>query len=1443
MSEPSTPGPASGSPAPGPAPAPAAAAAPAAAPRRRRRSWLGWTLGLLIPLLLVAGVLLALVSAVTTATGTARLLAWLPKVTVTEPDGPLLGDFSARRIVVDLGSAEHPDDRIVLERPAWRGLQLRRSALPGILARLEWQDISVERIEVVSTPSAEPGPPMQPPQTLRLPVLLRVERLTVGELQLPGLDEPLRGLQARVDLGGEHGERHRIDQLQLDWGRLRLQGEAGVLSDAPLTTEARLILAQRVPAADGELAWSAQAQADGPLARLQVVATVRAQGQSLDAQAVVTPFAAQPVDRLDAALKAFDLAAFSDAAPRTALSGDVRVALRSAGSSPGAGSGLPLDVAIRLDNPLADRWDLQRLPVRRLEVQAQGRAGDPEQGVSLERLRLELGTARAPGGVVTGSARWLPQRWQADLTLDGLQPAQLDQRAPGVTLSGPVNLAAAPAGTPTPMADWPIDLKADLRGQVPTNGERRAVALQLEGRVAPGSASLTRLRATSGDATLDATGAWTATAQGGHAIQLSSRWQALDPALWWPGPAGSPWRTQAHRLTGQAEADLTWRPTPPAATRGATAAPAWSRVGGTLQLALRDSRIAGLPLSAELQAEGGASGLVSKGQLTLAEQRLAWQGRLAPAGGAAGNAPADSAMSFELEAPALERLAPLLGWWVERPQPGGRLSARGEVSGRWEQLAATGQASGSDLRWADTRVGSLDGRWALALPARASQSVSLRLGDIQLGSRRVPALTLALTGTGLAHELRLSGAAPFTAPWSRQGATEPTGAAPAAAAPATPRGDAARLELTLRGGVTTPAADSLLTDLSGWKGVLELLEFGPAPVATARATAAVPWLSVRDVAAEWQRGRPAEPRVPALPQRLALSEGRALLQASGQRATVRWSRIVWQEATASAPGVLEARAELEPLAVAPLLRELQPNFGWSGDLQMTASVNLRSAPTFSAEVELARVGGDLQIEEAGLVERLGLSELRLSLAARDGTWRFTQAMAGSNLGTVRGEQIVRTDPQDWWPRPEAGLGGSIEVKVDNLATWAAWVPAGWRLGGQLQAQARVGGRVGAPEYTGEVRGRDLTARNVLAGVHLRDGEVHIRLDGPTARIETLRASAGEGTARVEGGASFGAEPRAELRLLADRFALLSRVDRRVTASGQAQVRLDASTVQAEGRFKVDEGLYDISRSDAPSLSDDVVVHRTDEPPAPSQAGTRPPVRRNVSLNLALDLGERFRLKGRGLDTRLTGDLRLTTPGGRMTLVGDIRTVDGTYAAYGQKLTIDRGVISFVGTPDNPRLDIEATRPNTDIRVGVAVGGTAQSPRVRLFSEPEMSDTDKLSWLVLGRAPGQLGRTESALLQRAVLALLAGEGDSPTAELSSTLGLDQLSIRQNEAGGVSETIVSVGRQISQRWYVGYERSLNATAGSWQLIYRVAQRFTVRGQAGADNSVDLIWTWRW
>jgi translocation and assembly module TamB len=233
--------------------------------------------------------------------------------------------------------------------------------------------------------------------------------------------------------------------------------------------------------------------------------------------------------------------------------------------------------------------------------------------------------------------------------------------------------------------------------------------------------------------------------------------------------------------------------------------------------------------------------------------------------------------------------------------------------------------------------------------------------------------------------------------------------------------------------------------------------------------------------------------------------------------------------------------------------------------------------------------------------------------------------------------------------------------------------------------------------------------------------------------------------------------------------------------------------------------------------------------------------RNFALDAQVDLGERLQLKGRGLETELRGKLRFTAPGGQLAINGSVFTDKGTYAAYAQKLEVARGELTFTGPRDNPRLDILALRPNLDVRVGVQITGSAQSPRVRLVSEPEMGEQEKLSWLMLGRASDGLGRNDLALLQRAAVALLAGEGEAPTDQLLRNLGIDELSLSQRE-GDVRDTVITIGKNLGRRWYLGYERGVNATAGTWQLTYRVAQRFTVRAQSGLDSSLDLIWVRR-
>ena len=329
-----------------------------------------------------------------------------------------------------------------------------------------------------------------------------------------------------------------------------------------------------------------------------------------------------------------------------------------------------------------------------------------------------------------------------------------------------------------------------------------------------------------------------------------------------------------------------------------------------------------------------------------------------------------------------------------------------------------------------------------------------------------------------------------------------------------------------------------------------------------------------------------------------------------------------------------------------------------------------------------------------------------------------------------------------------------------------------------------------------------------------------------------------------------------MSLTADRFPLLQRVDRRLVVSANINAALGTETIEVDGHARVDEGLIDISQSSAPTVGDDVMVVNRPANARPvgemndavSQGSPKRAPQRKLMADLDVDLGQNLRIKGMGLDAFLKGTLKVTTPSNRPLLNGTIRVENGTYAAYGQKLVVERGTLAFTGPIENPRLDILAMRAqsagasNSDVKVGVAITGTAQDPRVRLYSEPAMSETEKLSWLVLGRAPTGLGGADIGLLQTAAVALLSGEGSSPSDNLMSTLGLDEFSVRQTD-GAVRATVVNVGKQVSRYWYVGYERNLNATGGNWQFIYTLARRFTLRLQAGVDNAADLIWSWRW
>jgi translocation and assembly module TamB len=203
----------------------------------------------------------------------------------------------------------------------------------------------------------------------------------------------------------------------------------------------------------------------------------------------------------------------------------------------------------------------------------------------------------------------------------------------------------------------------------------------------------------------------------------------------------------------------------------------------------------------------------------------------------------------------------------------------------------------------------------------------------------------------------------------------------------------------------------------------------------------------------------------------------------------------------------------------------------------------------------------------------------------------------------------------------------------------------------------------------------------------------------------------------------------------------------------------------------------------------------------------------------------------------------------------VRVVQGTYTGFGQKLEIERGTLVFSGPVDNPAIDIAAYRRYLPVEAGVALTGTARTPRIALVSKPDVPDPDKLSWLVLG-VGSDTARSggESAALQTAAATLLAAADPNASGPgFASTFGLDVLSIRTSQVGSSGDTgstaasaqdsIVTLGKRMTERLFVSYEQSLRGLQNLLRLQYEITERLQVRTRVGSQNAVDLLWTYRY
>jgi len=1418
-----------------------------AAPTRAQRRWLrrlAWSLGgLLVALVVLVGSGLGWLWR--SEPGTYWLLTQVPGLKLDNWRGALGGDaLTADRLTLTLGAGE-----LVMEQVSLDGLRWTWRPDAQAWAGIAMKHLSARSAQWHSKTNATPAaPPSGAPKNLRLPVQLLVDELRVASLQVDTLPL-LRNLQAKLHLGAKGGSQHQIAIGQLDSDRFQLSGAASLLTEGAMTLQSQLALHSQPGSSP---AWQAKLNAHGPLADLAAQAELQGQAvagktaPSVLLQTRLQPFAPWPLGELNLKTEALDLAALVSNAPHTALRGTAT--LHSSGLNQ------PAQAELSLHNDQPGRWDEQRLPVRELSLRAAG-TPQPLSELRLENLSIEWANGQAAAGRWSGDGRYLVDakagsaRAELALKLQQWQPAALDKRLPALLLSGPIDLALAPvpapgataasasaasAPTPPPAADPVLSVLAKLTGQLQGRqgpaGQGRGdptppVSLQLDTQLSTHEALMNTLELKADAASASLKGRIERSPDARLRWQLVGQLQALDLRVWWPGAANSAWQQAPQQLNASLDSQASL---PESALEAAAQDPSvlWRALRGQLALKLTPSTFAGLPLQGSLQLKNDDQQQQADAELLADDTQLQASWRDNPG--------SDGRGSLSLKAPHLAALAPLArlqaatSAWA--PSAGGldlQLGLQETVgqAGHW-QWRADGTVSAlqaGTLKLDKAQLhgkGEVGGDWPLDLQLDGSQLI---VGQVKLNQ-----LKASLNGGLAQHQLQLTLDSPVQPPhWLQQLAAN--GQKPGV-----------KLQLQLAGHYARNAQGS--ADWTGQLSQLQLRGVQANSQANGQGNGQAngqDWLAARELSAQlhWEPdGRLSQAQ---------LSPGELSLLGTA----LQWSEARFSQPAADRPPLLALQAKLKETSVAPLLQRLQPDAVWAGDLKLGGQLQLRYDGRLEAEAVIERLSGDLALDEDGLLSTtrqlpLGLTDLRLSLKAHDGSWQFTQALAGQYLGALGAALSIQAGPDQLLPASSSPMQGTLTLQVTKLSAWAPWMPAGWRLGGELASSAKIAGTLGAPEISGELTGQRLSVQNPLLGVSLTNGQARLLLEGQRARLEQLAFKGGDGSISATGTAELGAKPSAKVSIEAQKFKALGRIDRTIVASGQAQLGLDKDTLSLNGNVTLDEGLIDISRGDGPTLPEDVVMARTEAEEAAQDDKANGQSQRVTQLALQLDLGQKLRLRGKGIDTGLQGALKITNPRGKLAVAGTVHTVGGNYAAYGQKLQIERGSILFTGPVDDPRLDIYAIRPNLDVQVGVLITGTALNPRVRLASDTEMSDTDKLSWLVMGRAPEGLGQADTALLQRAALALLMGNSGSPTDNLLENIGLSDFSLRQAAGeNNVQTTVVTVGKQLTRRWYVGYERGVNAATGTWQLIYRVAQKFTLRAQSGEDSALDAIWTWRW
>ena len=456
--------------------------------------------------------------------------------------------------------------------------------------------------------------------------------------------------------------------------------------------------------------------------------------------------------------------------------------------------------------------------------------------------------------------------------------------------------------------------------------------------------------------------------------------------------------------------------------------------------------------------------------------------------------------------------------------------------------------------------------------------------------------------------------------------------------------------------------------------------------------------------------------------------------------------------------------------------------------------------------------------------------------------RFVQEDADSAVAAMRGSadaNIRVTEARE--------LDGNINLDFDGLSWVEALAPQLSNVTGELQGQLSIEGPLDLPVIGGDIMLSEAGFALPTLGLNMQAIEITLSSDDTDTFTLTGYAESGAGSMEFNSEIlqPFSEERSLSLQIAGSDFVIADLPDLSIAISPDLRGTASQKGIDVIGQLlipTVNARITTLPESAVDVSSDTIIVANSEDREIRNAAQTNRGILTDIPLsgNIQLLLGDDVNIAGFGLSARLTGQLDIDKrPKASPLTYGELEVANGSFEIYGRTLIIEQGKLLFMGSYDNPAIDIRAVRQVENMRVGVQMTGTIRDIRSNLFSTPTLPDGDILAVMITGRPMSEIGTEQDGnALVGAITSLGINQGQGITDQIQSQLGLDTFAI--NSRGDVNDSSLMLGKYITPRIFIRYAVGLFETENSLEIDYAVNDRVKLKATSGQSQSIDLTYT---